>query len=296
MKNGMSLFCLVLVCSVLAVTAAAQSTPDLTIKCSDVKVKGAIETDSYAINNKKAITGDYVDSSGVQHGMILAGKTLTTFDGPAGSTSIAAYGINDSGTAAGWYLDNTGTPQSFTFSKGTLTGIAYPGALYTEANGINASGWVVGMYVDNAGATHGFYFDGKNYKNVDAPGAASYTVVWAINASKTMTVYEIDSSGAYHSFLYDGTTFTPMDVPGAALTVIHGISDKGDLDYTIFDSSSNRHGVLYQSKTGVFTQFDDPKGTNTTRADGINNKDMMVGRYSPGSGTPPNAGFKCTVK
>jgi hypothetical protein len=54
--------------------------------------------------------------------------------------------------------------------------------------------------------------------------------------------------------------------------------------------------VLYQAVTGVYTQFDDPKGVNSTRADGRNDKDLQVGRYSPASGNPPNAGFKCTAK
>jgi len=73
--------------------------PQLTITCFNVKapVAGVLETDSYAVNNKGVITGDYVDSSAVQHGMILAGKTLTSFDGPPGSSLIAAYGINSVG-------------------------------------------------------------------------------------------------------------------------------------------------------------------------------------------------------
>jgi hypothetical protein len=112
-----------------------------------------------------------------------------------------------------------------------------------------------------------------------------------------MAVFTLTSSGAgLDGYVYANKKFTIMDVPGASESVIHGINNSGDLDYTIFDSSSNRHGVLYQAATGVFTQFDDPKGANTTRADGINDSDEMVGRYSPASGTPANAGFKCTVK
>ena len=46
----------------------------------DVIAPGATETDSYAIDDDGAITGDYIDTSGVQHEMILKGKTLMSID------------------------------------------------------------------------------------------------------------------------------------------------------------------------------------------------------------------------
>ena len=50
--------------------------PPLTFTFSDVHANTtATETDSYAVNNTGVIAGDYVDSKGVQHGMILAGKS-----------------------------------------------------------------------------------------------------------------------------------------------------------------------------------------------------------------------------
>src|ERR1700690_4549827 len=91
---------------VLAVAASALAQPALKLKFADVKAKGASETDSYSVNDSGVITGDYIDKAGVQHGMILAGTKLTSFDGPAGSSSIAAYGINNSNVVVGWYLDS----------------------------------------------------------------------------------------------------------------------------------------------------------------------------------------------
>jgi len=287
-----------LVCILLAVNLAAQA-PTVTIKCTNVSVKGATETDTYAINDKNVIAGDYIDSAGVQHGMILKGKTVTKFDGPAGSTSIAAYGINTAGVVVGWYVDTTGIPQSFAYSKGTFSTVAFPGAVYTEANGINDNGWIVGQFEDTAGVFHGFYWNTSTYTQVDIPGA-SWTSVWAINKSNVMTAYDEDTSTGLpiDGYTYNGTTWTKFDPPNAADgTAIHGINNNGDLDFTIFDSAENRHGVLYQAKTQTYTQFDATKnGVNSTRADGLNDKDVMVGRYSPASGSPANQGFKCTAK
>jgi hypothetical protein len=293
MKRNPVLLSILLGCSLIATHGTAQ-----TIKCSDVKipVKGTLEVDSYAVNKAGVIAGDYVDSSGVQHGLILNKKTVTTFDPPAGGSTIAAYGINNSNAAVGWYIDANGVTQGFVFANGQLASVFYPKSVGTEADGINDNGWIVGSYVDTKGITHGFYWDTVKYHKVDVKGAPS-TTVWSINNANTMAVFTLTSSGAgLDGYIYKSKKFTIMDVPGASESVLHGINNNNDLDYTIFDSSSNRHGVLYQAATGVFTQFDDPNGANTTRADGINDSDEMVGRYSPSSGTPANVGFKCTVK
>ncbi len=289
--------CAMLACLLAAMNLVAQAQEQPANNCADVNVPiaGATETDTYAVNNAGVIAGDYLDSSFVQHGLILGTTGLQTFDGPSGSSSIAAYGINNNNVAVGWYFDSFGTETSFEYRNGGMHPIAFPNSAGTEANGINDNGWIVGSYLDSNGVNHGFYWDTKRYHTVDIPGAAQ-TIAWAINNANLMTVYTETSTGvSMDAYTFDGTHFKKMDVPGATESVIHGINNKGDIDYTIFDASNNRHGVLYKAATGVFTQFDDPNGTNTTRADGINDKDEMVGRYSPSSGNPANAGFKCTV-
>jgi hypothetical protein len=83
----------------------------LTFTFSDVHAnKTAMETDTFAVNNAGTIAGDCVAAKGVQHGMILAGKKLTTINdidkdrvtsGGFTSGAIAFYGINSAGAAAG---------------------------------------------------------------------------------------------------------------------------------------------------------------------------------------------------
>lgn len=282
-----------LVATLTAVNAQAPPTP--TFKFANVKVKGAMETDSYAVNNAGVIAGDYIDASGTQHGLILDGTMVTSFDGPSGSSSIAAYGINSSNTVAGWYLDSNGVPEAFVYANGTFTPVAYPKATYTEADGLNDNGWVVGLYVDAKGVQHGFYWDTKKYHSITVKGAVA-TTAWAVNNDNVITLYTTDSSGdPADAFLLSGKKYTNVDVPGITENALHGINNNGDLDYTVFDSSGNRHGVLYQASSGTYTQFDDPKGVGGTRADGINDKQEMVGRYTPPGGSN-SVGFKVTVK
>jgi probable HAF family extracellular repeat protein len=278
----------------LVMTAAsAMAQQALTITFANVKAPGATQTDSYAVNNAGTIAGDYIDSKAVQHGMILTkSKVLTKFDGPAGSTLIAAYGINTANAVVGWYNSSTGVNTAFMFAKGKFAPVAPPGAASTQANGINDKGFIVGSFTDSKGVRHGFYWDTKKYHTVNAPKAVS-TTVWSINNGGLMAVFTLTAAGvAQDAYTYNGTKFTKVDVPGAAGSVIHAINNKGDIVYTIFDSANNRHGVLFHA--GKYTQFDDPKGVNSTRADGLNDTLLMVGRYSPTATT--NAGFSAQAK
>lgn len=286
------LFTCFFVLSVTLMAVSAVAEPLVTFKFVDVKVKGAIQTDSYAVNKAGVIAGDYIDSSGVQHGLILNKGVVTKFDGPGGSTLIAAYGINSSNAVVGWYLNSSGVATAFMYAKGKFASVAFPGAASTEANGINDNGWIVGTYVDTKGVTHGFYWDTKKYHPITLKGAFS-TTAWAINNKNVITVFASLSNGVpADAYLLSGAKLTKVDVPGATGNAIHGINNNGDLNYTIFDASNNRHGVLFHA--GVYTQFDDPKGVNGTRADGINDTLVMVGRYTP-PGTSTNAGFKATT-
>src|ERR1700674_4354570 len=135
MKNSKripGLLVLVLVYASVGIAAA----PPLTFKFKDVRAKGAIETDTYGVNDSNAITGDYIDSSGVQHGMILEGTKLTTIDDPNG-TGTTGDAINKHGGVVGYYTNSSGVLTGFEYSKGMFTDIAPPGSLATEALGIN---------------------------------------------------------------------------------------------------------------------------------------------------------------
>jgi probable HAF family extracellular repeat protein len=276
-------------------TASALAESAITITFTDAKAPKATETDSYAVNNAGAIAGDYIDKAGVQHGMILAGAKLTSFDGPSGSTLIAAYGINTAGAVVGWYNNSAGVSTAFMYAKTKFAPVAFPGAASTQANGINDNGWIVGSYITKAGVEHGFYWDTKKYHSITVKGAPA-TMAWAINNSNVITVDTLTAAngGAMDAYLLTGAKLTKIDVPGASMSVIHGIDTAGDLDYTIFDASANRHGVLFVKSTGVYTQYDDPKGVNSTRADGINDKLEMVGRYQNAAGA--QAGFIAKTK
>jgi hypothetical protein len=288
-----------LVLAFLALTAAAEA-PTLTFTFTNVTVPGASEVDSYAINNGGEIAGDWVDSAGVQHGLLLAKKTVIspTFKGcetTAGSTSMQFYGINSADTAVGWCLNTSNQDVSFTFSHGKFSKVTIKGALAVEASGINDSGDISGTYVDSASNQHGFLLKGTTLTTLDAPGVAA-TYGWSVNNNGVVTVYGQNSASTYVAFTTkNGKTFTQYTAPqqGSLGTVIHAIANNGSIDGTYYDSSSDVHGWLWNK--GTYYTINDPNGTDDTRSDGLNDSLTIVGRYSTTLGGA-SIGYEATTK
>ena len=303
MKTNRTMLCVL--GSMLLFTIAAASAADakkLKFNFKDVHAnKTAIETDTYAVNNAGVIAGDYVDSAGVQRGMILAGKKLRTIDNPkncnrTATTGIQLYGINSANTAVGWCVklkSQTDLAFSYSYANKKLTPISYPESIATDAWGINDNGVIVGDYTDTAGNQHGFVKIGKKYTTIDVPGD-TFAAARGINNKGDFTVYAINSSGGWDSFLYTskGKHIKISDPnAGSEGNVIHGVNNKGDIDGVYYDSIGNQVGFLLHG--GKYQDVKDPKADNSTRADGINDNLEIVGRYSPASGA--NVGFKATT-
>jgi hypothetical protein len=275
---------LALVC--IALTAAAEA-PTLTFTFTNVTVPGATEVDSYAINNGGEIAGDYVDSAGVQHGLLLSKKTVVspTYKGCSttpGTTGMQFYGINSADTAVGYCESTTtGQDESFTFSHGKFAKVTIKGATQVEATGINDSGTISGTYVDSAGAQHGFILQGTTLTTINAPGVSS-TYGWGINNDNIVAVYGTNSAGQYVAFTTkNGKTFTQFAAPqqGSLGTVIHTAANNGAIAGTYYDSADDVHGWLFDK--GTYYTLNNPNGCKCdTRADGINNSLTIVGRYS----------------
>lgn len=294
MKNYKSVIPLLVLGLTLIALSTAAIAPALKFTFKDINAPGATETDTYAINDNGFITGDWVDTSGVIHGMILKGTSLKTIDDPNG-TSTQGFGINIKKQVAGWYLNSAGLPQAFKYAGGKFSDIKIKGMQYDEATGINDTGSIVGLYVDSAGVQHGFLKVGAKVTTLDPPGSAA-TTGWGINNAGLITIYEINSSGTYSSFTTknNGKTYQAFNDPKSAGlgTVIHTPANDGDIVGTYFDSSNGAHGTLFHAKK--YNEFDDSKASNSTRGDGINANNMIVGRYTPSTGG--NFGFSAKYR
>ncbi len=294
-----SILGVLLVLMFVAVGLAAA--PPLTFTYTDVHAnKTALETDTYGVNNAGVIVGDYVDAKSVQHGMILAGTKLTTVNNSScsaisGLGGISFYGVNSAGAAAGWCTSSkTGLDIGFVYAKGKFTAVNFPKSNGTQATGINDKGEVVGLYLDSANLTHGFSKIGTKYTSISVKGGTN-TVAWGVNNAGQISVYTTNSAGVFDSYLMTGTKLKKIDNPGAGTasgegTIVHTPSNVGDIDGTYYDTAGTEKGWLLHK--GKYYDVVDTGGV--TRADGLNDKSELVGRY--GSGSFGGTGFKATYK
>lgn len=144
------------------------------------KLQGVTSTNPRQINNNGVVAGGYIDSSGVQHGFVLNGKKLTSFDAPGAVGVTTAEGINDALQVAGLYTDASGNRHAFLYDATTGNYTAVDpgnGSTAQEAWGINNAGLIVG---DTDSGTFPFIYCPK--KKANCPAGATTAAVHQVRA------------------------------------------------------------------------------------------------------------------
>ncbi|HEY4113367.1 MAG TPA: hypothetical protein VGM17_04835 [Rhizomicrobium sp.] len=139
------------------------------------RLQGVTSTNPRQINNHGLVAGGYIDSSGIQHGFVLDGKKLTSFDAPGSVNVTTAEGINDAGQVAGLYTDSSGNRHAFLYdyTTGQYTAIdPGDGSAAQEAWGINNEGLVV--FDTGSGAAPYIYCPKRKSKCPAGAGADAY--------------------------------------------------------------------------------------------------------------------------
>jgi len=251
-----------------------------------VTVAGNQQAQLWGINKAGVTVGNYVDSSGHPHGMMIStGGSISNIDDPKGASTIC-WGINASNQIVGAYFDTQGNPHGYQYTNGTFTDVPGPaGSVASLSFGINDSGDISGLSIDSTGAGHGYILKGTTYTQLDVPGA-NLTLARGINNSDEVTMQWRDSAGYMQSSLYKKGKYTKINVPGAAVNQAQGIDTKGDVTYFWSDPYGVTHAAL--KKGSKYYVYDYPGGTNTG-AGGINDSLQMVGSYNPAGKTVPQA-------
>jgi len=252
-------------------------------KLSTIKVPGNQQAQIWGVNNSGETVGDYVNSKGIENGLMISGGKVKNINDPSGVTTTC-FGINTAGDIVGLYTDSSGNPHGFEYAAGKYKDIPGPsGAVQSAAFGINDSESISGLYSLSSGATYGFVLSGGKYKTLNVPGS-EFTLARGINNKGQVTVQWGDADGYLQSSLYNGKKYTPINVPGGAVNQVQGINTDGDIAYFISDPYGVGHGAV---KIGNdFYVFDYPKGSNAG-AGGINDSNLIVGSYIPAGKTTP---------
>jgi hypothetical protein len=235
-----------------------------------------------ALTPAGAITGAYIDASGVNHGFLRTPDgTITTFDAPGAGTGPSqgtlAEDINPEGVIAGEYSDAINVVHGFLRTEdGAFTTFDVSGAgtgpgqgtFVASVEGLTPAGALAGYYTDQSGVNHGYVRapDGT-ITTFDVSGAGTGptqgTFVGGINPEGTVMSTYVDPSSAYHGYVRapDGT-ITTFDILGAGTgpgqgTVPEAINAPGTITGNYFDANGVSHGFI-RANHGAITVFDVP--------------------------------------
>jgi hypothetical protein len=277
-----------------------------------------IKTRSININDRGAITGNYIDSNNVSHGFLRSPEgEFITLDAPGASSAEGSFdgtfpsSINNDGTITGSFIDSKDLNHGFLRSpRGEFIAFDAPGAKSLAAAGygtvpesINDAAAITGHYIDVHDVTRGFVRSPSgNLITFDAPGAGTTaafgygTLPESINDAGAITGHYGDPSGLYHGFLRSpGGKFTTFDAPGAAAgTLPKSINAGGAITGHYVDAQNVNRGFV-RSPNGNFTTLDAP-GAGTKAGSGfgtfpesINDAGAITGHYTDAQGL--NHGF-----
>ncbi|HYK24749.1 MAG TPA: PEP-CTERM sorting domain-containing protein [Steroidobacteraceae bacterium] len=254
------------------------------------------QTYAYGINDSGQVTGWFIDGSGVQHAFIYSAGTWTTIDGNpliAGGAWTQGLGINDSGQLVGSLFDGMLLHQAF--YNGTSWSLLGedPSSVNNSTSyfTINNSGSMTGEYEDSSFHQQAFLYDGSTYTDLVNPYVGStVTVPWGLNNAGDVTGYfdgPLNQFITRHGFIFDGTTFTGFDVPGASFTTGWDINDAGTVvgTYTaVLPPATVLPPAFFLYDGASFFDIDIPYDPNGVFLTGINDSDLIVGRFADAGG------------
>jgi hypothetical protein len=258
---------------------------------------GATSTSPSGINANGAVVGNYVDSTGKQHGFLLSGGNFSSID-YAGAIVTGASGINDQGDIVGIHVDTPGQPgggvHGYLLRQGVFTAVDYPGHLNTIAQRITNGGQILGCYhdTDTMGTMHGMVVSDGKFSEQSMPASMNYGAV--ADGSVTAGQYMDMMTGVVRSFLASADVFAPFDFPFSIATQVTDMSPSGEVTGIYMDTAKIYHGFVLNlgdlvarfvanPKAGMAGSFDfvsiEYPGATATIARGINDQGDVVGSY-----------------
>jgi hypothetical protein len=246
--------------------------------------KGVNNTSIFAINKPGSFAGVSAPPGSPEEAFVNINVKVTMFYG-SGTDSTYALGINSSNVVVGQYFDSTGNSHGFSRdASGTITEVAYPGALQTDCTGINDAGEIVGWYENANKEYYGFTDINGTFQTNDfvfSSGVSSTgSYVGYYYAPGTANCDGVTNTTCYgYLATPQSDTLTLVQVENAESTDTFGINDSNLISGFYINSTGTVHGMILSGST--VTNIDDPKAqTGTTFCEGINSAGDTVGQYT----------------
>ena len=208
-----------------------------------------------------------------------------------GHVTDICSGINDAGSIVGWHRGPTKHGTGFVYRDGRSADIVPPGSLGSGAGAISNSGLVTGYYFDQASIVHAYVFDGKIFHTIDLAGKILPQGM-GVNDAGQVTLIAYDQAEQVHSYLKTGSKMKELVFPGATSTYARGVNNKGQVALCMGNRPGRSFGGVYDSTKNIYYRIDHP-GNVDTCVEAINDKQELVGEYSPPN-SPTSSGFVAT--
>ncbi|HVW83743.1 MAG TPA: hypothetical protein VHB50_03645 [Bryobacteraceae bacterium] len=208
------------------------------------------------------------------------------FDVP---NAAATYprGINSAGAICGYYTTTLlGTQHAFVRNPaGVVTTFDAPGAAMTSAFGINDAGQVVGFWSPdiNGNVEHAFLRDASGAMTTFDVPQRSITSAWGINNAGQMVLNALEEPGPNDALFRtaDGA-YTPIAISGVSGVYVYGLNNSGAVVGSLIAGGLQQAFLSEGFGTASVTSFIYPGSTTATVANGINDRNEVVGYYTVG--------------
>lgn len=260
-------------------------------KWSSIDVAGSFQTTPVAINDKKVVTGSWIDDGGVLHGFVRAPDgTLTGFDAADG-VNTQVLGINERGAVTGYYFDFNGNESGFIRAPdGTITSFTVPNSINTTPSGINSKGVTTGYAYQMEHYIGFLRAPGGKIRTFDVPKSAQ-TYSYTIDDEGDVAGAYVDGKGFFHGYVRDSAgKLARYSIPGveAIALVPAGIDSNGDIAGTYAGSDYISHCFL-RKPDGTVVKLDLSGWTfcqvgSGENGGGISNGGAITGSFTNSSG------------
>jgi hypothetical protein len=157
------------------------------------------------IDNKGAVSGQYMGSNLFMHGFIRSAEgTITSFDPPGLVVGTFPRAIDDRGDVAGSFQRISGLTHGFLRrADGSFVVFDPPNSVDTEVYGMDNRGTIVGSFRTPTGPQgfHGFVRHSDGRITVFDPPGATGTLALGVNSNSGIVGWYYDANYAMHGFL-----------------------------------------------------------------------------------------------